>query len=115
MDMKKILRRLSLVILAITCMASCAHEQGTTGPARIDQGQVFLYLSCSRKPTADVAFSLSGLAFMNDMGEWVDVPMEGSVDSSTVCGRQIKLSEFYLSPGKYRRRSNSRGHHAFRG
>lgn len=99
--MRKTVSRLALVILIIAAFTACAHEQGTTGPQRIDQGQVFLYLSCSRNPAANIDFGLSGIAFLNDMGEWVDVPLEKTVHSGDVCDRQIKLSEFYLPAGKY--------------
>jgi YVTN family beta-propeller protein len=50
---------------------------------------------------ADIAFSISGIAFLNDSGEWIDVPLETTVDSSSLCKRQMKLSEFYLPAGKY--------------
>ncbi len=104
MFVANMLRIVVAILMAITIagIASCAHEPDATDPLRLDQGQVFLYLSCSRSPAVDVVFSLSGMAFLNDMGEWVEAPLKKTVHSADVCGGQMKLSQFYLPEGKYR-------------
>jgi YVTN family beta-propeller protein len=60
-------------------------------------------MSCPHKSDADITFAISGLSFMNEHGEWIDVAVERSIDSRDLAERQIKLSEFYLPAGKYER------------
>lgn len=99
--MRRLLIPLGLNMVAVISMVSCVHDQATPTPAALNQGQVFIYFSCSRKPASDIAFGISGMAFMNETGQWLDVPLEKRLDSGDVCGRQVKLSEFYLPAGKY--------------
>jgi YVTN family beta-propeller protein len=100
--MRKIIDHLVMVVMAATCLTSCAFEQHPK-TSRTDEGQVFIYLSCPQKPAADITFAISGMSFMDDNGEWIDVELEQRIDSAELSERQIKVSEFYLPAGKYRR------------
>jgi YVTN family beta-propeller protein len=103
MTMQRMAVFLIVTILAVASITSCAFEQHPKGP-RADEGQVFLYLSCPQKPAADITFAISGISFMNNNGEWIDVAMERQIDSAELFDKhQIKLAEFYLPAGKYER------------
>ena len=91
-----------MVVMATLCIPSCASEQPLRGP-RADEGQVYLYLSCPRKPAEDITFAISGMSFMNNHGVWIDVALERRIDSAVLAGAQIKLSEFSVPVGKYER------------
>ncbi len=91
------------LMLAITCVTSCAVETHLKGSQGTNDGQVFLYLSCPRKSAVVITFAVSNISFMNNMGEWVDVAVERRIDSAELSERQIKLCEFYLPAGKYER------------
>ena len=91
------------VILAVICIASCALEPHLKGAQRTDHGQVFLYLSCPRKPSFDISFTIAGISFMNKNEEWIDIALDKRIHSARVAQSQIKLSEFYLPEGKYER------------
>ncbi|MBW1740402.1 MAG: YncE family protein [Deltaproteobacteria bacterium] len=99
---KNLFRLIVAVLLAI-CVPSCVFGPHPKHLQSTEQGQIFLYLSCPVKPTFDISFSISGMSFMNKDGAWIDVALERSVDSEEVSERQIKLSEFYLPAGKYKR------------
>jgi YVTN family beta-propeller protein len=99
--MKKTINRLTLVVMVVACLTSCALEQHPMG-SRTNEGQVFLYLSCSQKPVTDITFAISGMSFMDNNGEWIDVELERRMDSAELSERQIKVSEFYLPAGKYK-------------
>ncbi len=103
--MKRIINRLAMIVMAVICFASCASEQHpkSSRSDRIDEGQVFVYLSCAQKPAADITFAISGMSFMDNNGEWIDVELQQRIDSAEVSERQIKLSEFFLPAGKYKR------------
>jgi YVTN family beta-propeller protein len=90
-------------VLAVTCLTSCATSPPGGTPQRIDQGQVFVYLSCSQKSSVDITFTISGMSFMTDEGEWNDVALERRIDSAELTEQQLKLSEFFLPAGKYER------------
>ncbi|MDA3833625.1 MAG: YncE family protein [Spirochaetales bacterium] len=91
------------VILSVMFITSCAVEPLPESARRTDQGQVFFYLFCPKKPSFDISFAISGISFMNKDKEWVDVAVEKHINSSELSQRQIKLSEFYLPTGKYER------------
>jgi len=99
--MKKTFIHIGLSLVAAVVMVSCVHNHATPPPAALNQGRVFVYLSCSKKPAADIVFQLAGLAFMNDAGQWVEVSLDETVASDKVCGKQVKLSEFLIPAGKY--------------
>lgn len=93
--------RLITLTVAAASMLSCAlAPPSEVGSARC--GQVFFYLQCPQRPTFDLSFSISGMAFLNEDGGWVDVGLEKEVDSAEASTNQIRLHEFYLPPGKYR-------------
>ena len=99
----KIINRLIMIALAFVFTSSCIFEPPSTKPRLADHGQVFFYLSCPNKPTFDISFSISGMGFMDKNGGWVDVALDKSISSAEIAERQIKLLEFYLPPGKYKR------------
>ncbi len=101
--MKRIAIYVLLGILAVTCITSCASSPRGTTPQRPDQGQVFLYLVCSQKSAVDITFTISGMSFMTNQGEWIDVALERRIDSAELTEKQLKLSEFYLPTGRYER------------
>ena len=101
--MQKIAIYFIAAMVAPICIISCAFEPDRKAPRSPDQGQVFFYLSCSKKPTFDISFSISGMSFMNKEGEWIDVALDKRIHSAELAERQIKLSEFYLPAGKYKR------------
>jgi len=90
-------------MLAVTGLTSCAFGPHHATSQRPDEGQVFLYLSCVQKSAVDIAFTISGMSFMTNQGEWIDVALERRIDSADLAEKQIKLSEFYLPAGKYER------------
>ena len=92
-----------IAVLAVIWTQSCISGPPSRGPRLTNQGQVFFYLSCSKKPTFDISFSISGMSFMNKEGEWIDVALDKRIHSAELAERQIKLSEFYLPAGKYKR------------
>lgn len=91
------------LVVAVISITSCAVESLSKSGRQTDQGQVFFYLFCPKKPSFDISFSISGISFMNRDKEWVDITVEKRIDSSELSQRQINLSEFYLPPGKYER------------
>jgi YVTN family beta-propeller protein len=101
--MKKIINRLMIAVLAVIWALSCISVPPSRSPRLANQGQVFFYLSCPKKPTFDISFSISGMSFMNKDEEWIDVALDKRVRSAELAERQIKLSEFYLPAGKYER------------
>ena len=101
--MQKIVIYFITAMVAPICMISCAFEPDLKGFRFTDHGQVFFYLSCPKKPTFDISFSISGMSFMNKEEEWIDVALDKRVHSAQLAERQIKLSEFYLPAGKYER------------
>ncbi|MBW1675110.1 MAG: YncE family protein [Deltaproteobacteria bacterium] len=101
--MQKMIIRFIAAMVAPICIISCAFEPDRKAPRFPDQGQVFFYLSCPKKPTFDISFSISGMSFMNKEGVWIDVALDKHVDSAELAERQIKLREFYLPAGKYKR------------
>lgn len=101
--MKKIINRLMIAVLAVIWTQSCISAPPSRGPRLTNHGQVFFYLSCSKRPTFDISFSISGMSFMNKEGVWIDVALDKRIHSAELAERQIKLSEFYLPAGKYKR------------
>ncbi len=101
--MQKIVIYFIAAMVAPIYMISCAFEPDLKGFRFTNQGQVFFYLSCPKKPAFDISFSISGMSFMNKEGEWIDVALDKRIHSAELAERQIKLSEFYLPPGKYER------------
>ena len=101
--MQKIVVYLIATIVAPICIISCAFESDRKASRSVDQGQLFLYLSCFKRPTFDISFSMSGMSFMNTEGTWIHVAIDKSVRSAELAERQIKLAEFYLPAGKYKR------------
>ena len=101
--MQKIVMYFIAAIVAPICMISCAFEPGPKASRSPDQGQLFFYLSRSKRPTFDISFSISGMSFMNKEGIWIDVALDNRVHSAELAERQVKLAEFYLPAGKYKR------------
>ena len=91
--MRKIIDHLAMVVMAATCLTSCTFEQHPK-TSRIDEGQVFLYFFCPQKPASDITFAISGMSFMDNNEEWIDVELEQRIDSAELSERQIKVSEF---------------------
>ena len=102
----KNLCRISIVFLLIFLFASCALKPGIkiNEHRYSDEGQVFVYLSSSQEPSIDITFVISGMSFMNRDGIWFDVPMKPcTINSIKLSENQIKLMEFYLPEGKYKK------------
>lgn len=95
--------RLMMVVLAAVFIPACIFEPTSMDLRLADKGQVFFYLSCPQKPTFDISFSISGMSFMNKGGEWIDVAVDKRIHSAGLAQNQIKLREFYLPAGKYKR------------
>ena len=95
--------RFVVLMLAVTCITSCAFGPQPWRLQQSDEGQVFIYISCVQKSAEDITFAVSGISFLNDIGEWIDVAVERRIDSAELSNRQMKLSEFYLPAGKYER------------
>ncbi len=91
------------IIAVMTLMASCAFEQHPKSMQQTDVGQVFVYLSCPKKPAVDISFTISGISFMNNSDEWSDLALELQIGSMDFSEKQLKVSELYLPAGKYRR------------
>jgi YVTN family beta-propeller protein len=51
----------------------------------------------------DITFTISGMSFLTNQGEWIDVALERRIDSAELTEQQLKLSEFYLPAGRYER------------
>jgi len=101
--MRNLCRRL-VVFFLIFLFASCALKPGIKEPRYSNEGQVFVYLSSSQEPSMDITFVISGMSFMNRDGIWFDVPMKPrTVNSIKLSRNQIKLREFYLPEGKYKK------------
>jgi len=94
---------LIVVAFAAACALSCTVMPTSKGPRIAGQGQVFLYLSCSKKPAFDISFSISGMSFMNKEGAWIDVALDKRIISAELAKNQIKLREFYMPAGRYKR------------
>jgi len=101
--MKKTIKCSIMALLSVIFTMSCTFKPALKGPSLAGHGQVFFYLSCPKKPTFDISFSISGMSFMNKDGEWIDVTLDKRIRSAELAERQIKLLEFYLPPGKYKR------------
>jgi len=88
----------------IFLFASCALTPGIKEPRYSDEGQIFVYLSSSQEPATDITFVISGMSFMDRDGIWFDVPMKPrTINSIKLSRNQIKLREFYLPEGKYKK------------
>ncbi len=100
----KNLYRTALVFFLIFLFASCALTPGIKEPRYSNEGQIFVYLSSSQEPSTDITFVISGMSFMHRDGIWFDVPMKSrTVNSIKLSRSQIKLREFYLPEGKYKK------------
>jgi len=100
--MKKV-SPLIVVAFAALYALSCTVKPTPKGGRIADQGQVFLYLSCPQKPAFDISFSISGISFMSKEGAWIDVAFDKRINSAELAKNQIKLREFYMPAGKYKR------------
>ena len=90
-------------VLAMTLMSSCAFEQHHKSSRQADVGQVFIYLSSPKKPAVDISFAVSGISFLDNSDDWIDLALERKIDSGDLSEKQLKVSELYLPAGKYRR------------
>ena len=100
----KNLCRIFIVFFLIFLFASCALNPEIKEPRYSNEGQVFVYLSSSQEPSTDITFVISGMSFMNKDGIWFDIPIKPStINSIMLSGNQIKLREFYLPEGKYKK------------
>jgi len=88
----------------IFLFASCVLKPGIKEPRYSNEGQIFVYLSSSQEPATDITFVISGMSFMDRNGIWFDVPMKPhTINSIKLSRNQIKLKEFYLPAGKYKK------------
>ena len=101
--MKRIGGKCIVLLVIITFISSCAFEPDFQKTQTADEAQVFLYISCPEKPTFDITFSIAGISFLRQSEEWIDLAMEKLVHSADLSDRQIKLFEFYLPAGKYKK------------
>jgi len=99
--MRKIL--FAALVLAVLFAASCVVERRIEGFRSPEHGHVFLYFSYPKKSALNIEFEISGMGFMNENGEWIEVAFEREIDSADSPGGQIRLSELYLPAGKYER------------
>ena len=98
------LYRMFISLFLIFLFASCALKPGIKEPRYSDEGQIFVYLSSSQEPATDITFVIAGMSFMDKDGIWFDVPMKPcTINSIELSGNQIKLREFYLPAGKYKK------------
>lgn len=96
--------RMSIGFFLIFLFASCVLKPGIKESRYSDEGQIFVYLSSSQEPATDITFVISGMSFMDKDGIWFDVPMKPrTINSIKLSGNQIKLREFYLPAGKYKK------------
>ncbi len=96
--------RMFIGFFLIFLFASCALTPGIKEPRYSNEGQIFVYLSSSQEPVTDITFVISGMSFMDKDGIWFDVPMKPRIINSIKLSRnQIKLREFYLPEGKYKK------------
>ena len=102
--MKKISMLLAATFLALFLVFSCTLKPGLEAPRYSNDGQVFVYLSSLREPRLDIGFTLSQMSFMDEDGNWYDVMLEPrAINSIELASGQIKLKEFYLPEGKYKK------------
>jgi len=100
----KNLNRIIIAFFLIFLFASCVLKPGIKEPRYSHEGQIFVYLSSSQEPATDITFVISGLSVMNRDGIWFDVPLKPrTINSIKLSGNQIKLREFYLPEGKYKK------------
>ena len=98
------LYRIVVVFFLILFFASCALKPGIKESRYSNEGQIFVYLSSLQEPSIDITFVLSGMSLMNKDGIWFDVPMKPRIINSIKLSKnQIKLGEFYLPEGKYKK------------
>lgn len=96
--------RLLVFVFFISSIVSCVPQSVLKKPTHYNAGQVFVYLSSLQGPSRDITFTLSAMSFMDEAGIWYDVALEPRViNSKKLSGYQIKLKEFYLPEGKYKR------------
>jgi len=96
--------RMFIGFFLIFLFASCALTPGIKEPRYSDEGQIFVYLSSPQEPATDITFVISGMSFMDKDGIWFDVPMKPrTINSIKLSRNQIKLKEFYLPEGKYKK------------
>lgn len=96
--------RMFIGFFLVFLFASCVLKPGIKEPRYSDEGQIFVYLSSSQEPATDITFVISGMSFMDKDGIWFDVPMKPrTINSIKLSGTQIKLREFYLPAGKYKK------------
>lgn len=102
--MKKIARVLAATVPVLFLVCSCAPNPGLQAPRYSDDGQVFAYLSSNKKHSQDISFTLSAIGFMDENGKWYDVMLHPlAISSGELSAGQIKLKEFYLPEGKYKK------------
>jgi YVTN family beta-propeller protein len=95
-------RLLPLLALLALLFTSCAIEQAADLPSpRPGAGRIFLYMSVPQRPGLDIRFTLSRVSFLNNLDQWVDVPLQADIDTERLAVNQVKASEFDFAPGQY--------------
>jgi len=58
-------------------------------------------MSVPQPPGLDIRFTLTRVSFLNNLDQWIDVPLETEIKPERLVVNQIKIAEFGLIPGQY--------------
>ncbi|MEW6570414.1 MAG: YncE family protein [Nitrospirota bacterium] len=96
--------RLMLFALCSLLLLGCASVKEYTEPKEPSEGQIVLFLKGTEKPSTNITFELTAVKIMADDGTYKDIVSDPiRVNSITIAGRQLLLSEKYLPEGNYKK------------
>ncbi len=90
--------------LLITALLGCASLQENAGPLAVEGGQISIYLKGADKVSRDITFDLQALNIITEDGAVKEITINPiKVNSVSLAGRQLLLSEQTLPEGKYKK------------
>jgi YVTN family beta-propeller protein len=90
--------------LLLGFLGGCASVQENAGPLAVEGGQISIYLKGADKVSRDITFDLQALNIITEDGAVKEITINPiKVNSVSVAGRQLLLSEQTLPEGKYKR------------
>jgi len=90
--------------LLFTALLGCASVQENAGPLAVEGGQISIYLKGADKVSRDITFDLQAVNIITEDGAVKEITINPiKVNSISVAGRQLLLSEQTLPEGKYKK------------
>ncbi len=90
--------------LLLSFLGGCASVQENAGPLAVEGGQISIYLKGADKVSRDITFDLQAVNIITEDGAVKEITINPiKVNSVSVAGRQLLLSEQTLPEGKYKK------------